>query len=197
MKHSDIVKGIIKKEINDFIKTNQKLTISFDESTSLSNVQMLNIISHCNEHDFNLGLVSMKVSCNAENLLESILTRLDEFGIEIANISYWIADGAAVNRKISRISNIPIMRCINHSIQLAIVDIFYKDVNKSTSDKLISLTYGENPSEDIENELENEIEVDAEFNPQDFLPTENIIEAEMNSDLLIIIKKSSRYCKQV
>ena len=116
----------MKREIARNKSQGIKFTISFDEWTSPAATQMINIIVHFPEHDFNLGLINMTKNANAENLADEILSRLSEFGIERSDVKFIIADGARVNSKISRIFEIPIMRCINHGIQLAIVDLFYQ-----------------------------------------------------------------------
>ena len=191
--HLRIIIEIITKEIQSYLKLKQKVSISFDEWMSGTNTQMVNIIVHTNDTDFNLGLVAMKKSCNAENLLSSISSRLSIFGIDLSNISYWIADGAAVNKKISRISEIPMLRCINHAIQLAIVDIFYKPMPIESDSCTDSENELEDSIEDIDSDKDDFMVIEdgneEQFNPQDYLPSNATIDSDLHPDFMNAIKK--------
>ena len=115
-----IIADQVKKEMEKF-----KPVISFDEWTTPTGKQMMNIIIHLGQNSFNAGLITIKSSSTAENLKDSIFAKLQQFGIHKEDVKYLIADGASVNKKISRIMDVPIQQCINHGIQLAIVDTFY------------------------------------------------------------------------
>ena len=124
--HAGVIKGIYKNEIQKHLET-KSAVISFDEWTSSALIQLVNIIVHFGSSNFNLGVVEViSESANAESLSEIIFGHLQEFGLTRECIKVLVADGAAVNSKISRMSNIPIAKCFNHGVQLAILDTFYK-----------------------------------------------------------------------
>ena len=154
--HAQSIKNIIKEQLRKC----QMVSISFDEWTSKSSIQVLNIIAFTAEETFNLGLIEVNTeSANAESLTHLIREKLDEFGISKFP-KVIIADGASVNQKISKLMNHRIQKCINHSIQLSICDIFYSKKVNAYNDCF-------DTSED--DNLEEEI--DANMQPEDFTLT--------------------------
>lgn len=122
MNHANAIKSIIKQKLKDV----DDVTVSFDEWTSRSNIQIMNLIAHTSSADFNLGLIEVNTeTATAENLMTLINTKLEEYDIK-KNVKVMTADGAATNSKIARLMNLPIQLCNNHGIQLTICDMFYQ-----------------------------------------------------------------------
>ena len=96
--HAKSIKGIIKNKLKDI----NEISVSFDEWTSRSNIQIINLIAHTDTTDFNLGLVEINTeTASAENLNMLISRKLEEFDI-LPNVKVLTADGAATNPKIAR-----------------------------------------------------------------------------------------------
>ena len=132
--------GEVKVEITERIAElckEQKWTLTFDEWTSVRMKQMLNVIVHFKGVSFNLGVIGVhKISCTSETLLEMIKKKLAEYNLKLdAKKVVATADGASVNIKLERISNISVQRCQNHGINLAILDTFYSKENNSSIDE--------------------------------------------------------------
>ena len=126
--HASLIKRIYSDEIKSNLQT-KKAVVSFDEWSSSSSKQMVNIIVHFGSLHFNLGLVEVDTeAADAKSLSKLIFDHLQTFGVAKDDVKVLVADGAAVNGKISKLMDIPIAKCFNHGIQLAIVDTFY---NKS------------------------------------------------------------------
>ena len=119
----------VKAEIINSIKTLSKSempTISFDEWTSVGTVQILNVIVHFKDVNFNIGVREItNISCTAEVLKHNIFSLLYDHGITHGKKLMVTADGASTNKKLAKISNINLQLCINHGLNLSIVDVFY------------------------------------------------------------------------
>lgn len=163
----------------------------------------------------NLGLITMQAQSNVENLLEAIKTKIAKFGLVLDDIKVLIADGASVNGKISRISGLPIQKCINHCVQLAIVDTFYNriefeepiddDDDSDNSSEIDEISETEESNDETITPIDEEVvecdtveivESDCEEDIQPGLPTTEPIATELNNKLLPLVSKVSGMVRQ-
>ena len=130
--HGEQVRLILKNEIMKKLRNKESVTVSFDEWTSPSNIQMINLIANFSDIEFNLGVVQiMTEKADSVSIQNAIFSHLDKFGISKEYVFFLIGDGAAVNTRLSKLCSIPIQQCQNHGIQLAIMDTFYKKCPES------------------------------------------------------------------
>lgn len=120
---------ILSKRVN----SGERFSITLDEWTSLGNKRYININIHCNESVFfNLGLVRIIGSCDAIETERIVNKQLNEFGVSFEkDIVASTSDGASVMCKFGRESPASHVQCMNHAIHLAVMDIFYKNREKS------------------------------------------------------------------
>ena len=164
IEHANQIKLIIRKELADGLKKGLAITLSFDE-WSCGSTQMMNIIIHQGKRSYNIGLIEILNSSTAENLYKAIQDRIELYGIKIEQIKMLIGDGAAVNSKIARISNIMIQQCMNHAIQLAIVDTFYQkkitpEYNSSSESEQIDEEDDDDQEMSVEDDHDQEMSVE-------------------------------------
>lgn len=129
---SDSVKANMINEIKKLQVQNQKFSLTFDEWTSRKNRRYLNINLHYNKKHCNLGLVRIQGSCSAEHCVGMVEERLKNFNLTIKDdIVAITTDGASMMIKVGRL--IPCYRqlCYAHGIQLAIIDVLYKNFTAS------------------------------------------------------------------
>ena len=101
VKFSDSVKANIEQKFISLKKQNQKLNITFDKWTSQNNQRCLNLNVHMGAKDFNLGLIGIHRSCNAEYCVELVAGRLNSFDIDLQkDIIAVTTDGASVMAKV-------------------------------------------------------------------------------------------------
>ncbi|KAF8778539.1 hypothetical protein HNY73_015253 [Argiope bruennichi] len=99
----------------------------FDEWTSKRNHRYLNINVHYLAEDFNLGLVPIVGTCDAQRTLELLSEKLQNFNLNLeTDIVAATNDGAVVMKKIGKISPIINQLCFSHAIHLAVTDVLYK-----------------------------------------------------------------------
>ncbi|KAG5667441.1 hypothetical protein PVAND_015421 [Polypedilum vanderplanki] len=135
------------------------MSISVDEFTSIRGRRYfgLNIHDSFNNATYNTGLVRILDSCPAEDMLIIIKNHLNDFGISLdKDIVGSTQDGAAINKKFIRISNIIGQFCFNHAIHLAVCDSLY--TNKQNNDE-----YTVEDSNDIDDEDTFEMATDFEI----------------------------------
>lgn len=112
-------------------KQGQKFALTFDEWTSQKNHRYLNLNVHNKENHFNLGLIRIRGSCNAEHAISLVKDRLTSFGIDFdTDVIGITTDGASVMVKIGKLVSCYQQLCFAHGIQLAVVDILYKKKNR-------------------------------------------------------------------
>lgn len=153
--HCNEVKIILRKQIENAKAIGKSFTVSFDEWSAPNHSQMMNIIVHFENQDINLGLITIEKNSTAENLLEAIRSKIISFGLVMEDIKVIIADGASVNSKISYISGLPIQKCINHCVQLAIIDTFY---NRVEFEEKIEESSHNDEQLDIDMSVDDEVE---------------------------------------
>jgi hypothetical protein len=136
------------QKITEHLKLGRRVSIDYDEWTSCSNRRYLNVSLFTNHEYWNLGLVRIIGSATAENILTLVKSRLSEFGIEFEkHVVCSITDGAAVMKKIRRISGSRHQLCVVHGIQLAVTDVLY---SKAKQKKNISQEENEDDDDNVE-----------------------------------------------
>lgn len=150
MEYSKSVREKMKKEIKGELTKGVRFCVTFDEWTSSRNRRFINLILHGKESQiWNLGLVRCKGSMTSEKCLESVEQRLKLFELTFkTDIVSVMTDGASVMTKIGKISPTHQQLCFAHGIQLAVIDVLYKNKSKAV------------PSRD--NEIEDNYESDSD-----------------------------------
>jgi len=155
--YSDFVKTEIIKELQSLINRGQRLSLTFDEWTSQKNQRYLNVNVHNIGTHFSLGLIRIYGSCTAEHCISLIKERLNNFGLDLeTHIIGMTTDGASVMRKVGKLMSCYQQLCYAHGIQLAVVDILYKNnINKgheicSSQNEEITSSVDSNKDDDID-----------------------------------------------
>ncbi|XP_017494881.1 PREDICTED: uncharacterized protein LOC108383020 [Rhagoletis zephyria] len=115
------------EEITALKDMGKKFSLVFDEWTSTANKRYLNIIVHGKNKFFNISLVRLKNSATAAACLDALTERLNAFNLSLStDIVAITTDGASAMVKLGK--NIPPTHqlCFAHTIQLAVIDVFYK-----------------------------------------------------------------------
>lgn len=130
------VLDLLKLEIKELKKCDTKFAISLDEATTKQNRRFLNVILYLKDcSPTNLGLIRIQSSCPAQTMVELVGKRLEEFDLDIHHdIIVVISDGAAVMIRFASLINAFLIICMNHTIHLAITDVFYKRCTEPTID---------------------------------------------------------------
>lgn len=122
------VKAKIIKTLQSLQIRGEKFSLTFDEWTSVKNKRYLNLnVHHLEGTHFNLGLIPIHGSANAEHCVELVKTRLEEFSLHIdTDIVGITTDGASVMKKVGKLLSCYQQLCFAHGIHLAVVDTLYK-----------------------------------------------------------------------
>ena len=131
-----------KNEIADYfesaVKSGRRFSLSLDEYTSSKCSRYMNINVHdVNEH-WSLGMIRVSHSLDYSMIIEMVSKRLEEFGLDPkVQIVGCTTDGASVMVKFGKeiTSYSYHQQCIAHCIHLAVSDILYCKVNKSSHDE--------------------------------------------------------------
>ena len=126
-------KKTITKELTEKVEKGQKISLTFDEWTSLHNCRYMNINVHDDSQFFNIGLSRVFGSMPAEKCVELLEKKLLQFGLQIDKIFGMTTDGAPVMVKVGKLVEAEHQLCIVHGIQLAVIDVLYKKVKKVCS----------------------------------------------------------------
>lgn len=162
--YSDFVKTKVIKVLQSLINRGQRLSLTFDEWTSQKNQRYLNVnVHHIGTH-FNLGLIRIYGSCTAEHCISLIKERLNNFGLDLeTHIIGMTTDGASVMRKVGKLIPCYQQLCYAHGIQLAVVDILYKnntnkghEICSSQNEEVISSVDSDEDNNDDYNDETNE-----------------------------------------
>ena len=131
-----------KNELADYfksaVKSGRRFSLSLDEYTSSQYWRYMNINVHdVNEH-WSLGMIMFSHSLNYSGIIEMVSKRLEEFGLDHkVHIVGCTTDGASIMVKFGKeITSFSYhQQCIAHCIHLAVCDILYSKVNKSSYDE--------------------------------------------------------------
>lgn len=122
-----LIRDAFKTEFGTRRARGEKFSVTLDEWSSTGNRRYLNINLHLCGQSWNLGLVRIKGKFTAELCQETIIGRLEEFGLSFTDdITCLITDGAAMMKKLGRISGKQQQLCFSHGIHLAVTDVVYK-----------------------------------------------------------------------
>lgn len=118
----------LKSDIAAHLSEGSKFSLALDEGSSIRNRKYLNIILYFPNSTFrNLGVIRVVGSCPAEKLVDLVEEKLREFSFNIRkDIAFVVSDGAPVMIKFARLIDCELQICYNHSIHLAVTDVFYK-----------------------------------------------------------------------
>jgi len=115
------------KYFDEAKKKGEKFSITLDEWTSSRQRRYMNINVHDQTRNvFNLGLVRIVGSSNAEKVLLHVTDHLKAFHLSFENdIVATTNDGASVLVKYGRECPAELQLCLNHGIHLAVCETFY------------------------------------------------------------------------
>lgn len=125
---TDKIKTNFKQELAAKISDKDRFSISLDEWTSIKNQRYMGLNLHLNDATVqSLGMVRIKGSMTAENGLDLVKKRLEDFGLTLQDhIVGMVTDGASVMVKTGRLSGIIHQICHSHGLHLAVCDVLYK-----------------------------------------------------------------------
>lgn len=117
-----------KQDISDWKRKGFKFSIMIDEWTDNSLRRYLNINIHNGLNSLQFCLASIGTGkCDAYKLKEVVLKKMQSIGLDIkSDIVASTHDGASVMKKYGTLMPFEKQLCINHGINLAILDVFYK-----------------------------------------------------------------------
>lgn len=105
----------MKEEIKRIKSEDKKFSIVLDEWSSFSNKRYLNGIVHTSEKLFNIGLVRMRKSGTAENCVQYLEDRLNEYEISLGHdVVGFTTDGASTMQKIGKLIAPKQQLCLAH-----------------------------------------------------------------------------------
>lgn len=127
MKFAETTRDEEKAKIKQMVVQGDRFNISHDEWTSLKSRRYLNVILHGkNSQIWNLGLIRMKKSHSADQLLQLIKQRISRYSLSLDNhIICQMTDGCNAMKKIGKISTCDQQLCSTHVVQLAVLDVLY------------------------------------------------------------------------
>ncbi|KAG5672406.1 hypothetical protein PVAND_002537 [Polypedilum vanderplanki] len=129
-----LVKQTLNEIISDLATDGASIRFITRNSFIRRAIKKKGLICLFNNATYNTGLVRILDSCPAEDMLIIIKNHLNDFGISLdKDIVGSTQDGAAINKKFIRISNIIGQFCFNHAIHLAVCDSLY--TNKQNNDE--------------------------------------------------------------
>lgn len=110
---------IIRDQIAKRIAKGERPSAEFDEWTSIAQKQLIGIILNFHDETYHLGIQEVEAdSCNAEAIVAMLRIKLNEFGLKMDDIHYFVADGASVNGLVSKMTGFEIQKCQNHGLHL-------------------------------------------------------------------------------
>lgn len=123
--HSQVFE-IFKDFVSESKKTGNKFTILIDEWTDVSLRRYLNIKLHNGKKCMQFCLAPIVGKCDAFKLKEIVKKKLDEIDLNLSkDIVASVQDGASVMKKYGRFMPFESQFCLNHCLNLAILDVFY------------------------------------------------------------------------
>lgn len=164
-------KQIMIKDLQQKISKGFKFSMSFDEYTTIRHRRYIGVNIHDSIQNkiYNTGLVRIMGSCPASTLNESIVLHLKSFGLSFdSDIVASTQDGAAVNKKFMKQTNLISQYCINHGLHLAVCDTLYKSsIDVATESDENELISAEDCSIDIYDDNDIEI-IEEDVNTYDY-----------------------------
>jgi hypothetical protein len=159
MEHGNSIRKQTIAELASMKRDGARFSVTFDEWTSLQNRRYMNVNLHAGGEKFwNLGLIRVKGSMPATQCIKLLTEKLSMFGLNLDNdIVCIVTDGASVMTKTGKLINAQHQLCIAHGIQLAVLDVLYKNCTRqSVDDNTGDLVELETIEIGHENEVNNE-----------------------------------------
>lgn len=144
----DDLKAILKADLKE-----SALSITLDEWTSTRNRRFLNVNLHKKGRFYNLGLLRVIGSCDAERFCSILTNFLMEYNINPAkDICAITTDGASVMKKFQRLMPTTPQLCYAHAIHLAVCDVIFKSDGLQLANFLIAeqVEFNEPQEEDFD-----------------------------------------------
>ena len=136
MKQFAQIQSEIVTKIREIKETNNRFSISFDESKSTRNRRFINLNLHFPVGLQSLGLILVKGSMVTERAIELLQERLHEYALFLnEGITSTITDGASIMMKIGRETEPLHFSCLAHAIHLSVCDALYTEKPKQISDE--------------------------------------------------------------
>lgn len=126
----------VTREIKRILSQDHKFSISFDEWSSKGNKRYLSLTLHSPEFEGaskfrSLGLLRIYGSMNARQCIVIIRNELQNYGIDFEqDVVAQTTDGCSLMVKFGRLVDSIHQLCVAHAIQLAIIDIMYKNADE-------------------------------------------------------------------
>ena len=134
MDYTKKIKQLQIAEINQ-LKKNLCFSLTLDEWTSSRNRHYMNVNVHGSKNIWNLGLSRINSRFAAENCVKLLEDKLESFQLNIRNdISCIVTDGASMMQKVGRLLPCEQILCFAHAIQIAIVNVIYKQTEKEVDE---------------------------------------------------------------
>ena len=122
--------------IREIKETNNRFSISFDESTTTRNRRFINLNLHFLVGFQSLGLIRVKVSLRTERAIDLVQERLNEYALSINDdIVSTITNGASIMMKFGHETEPLHISCLAHVIHLSVCDALYTEKPKQISDE--------------------------------------------------------------
>lgn len=144
--HGQAVRSFVMTELAERKANGQKFSITFDEWTSTRNRRYMIVNVHEQGKKFwRLGLIRVFGSMPAEKCIELLQAKLAMFGLSLSkDIVAICTDGASVMCKVGRLLETEQQLCYAHGIQLAVLDVVYKNkYTRMVLDDAGILSYGQ------------------------------------------------------
>lgn len=188
---SNKIKSNLIKLFADMITKKIKFALTTDEWTSIRNRRYININLHTENDFWNLGIARIYSKADSEGLLKIINIKLNEFGLNLKNIISLTTDGAAVMKKLVRMTGLIQQECQAHGIHLAISNILYcrkKNNAKRNLNFMKNIVQGSKESYDDEQVMIEEID-STDSDEFDLKAEPNTIELEFIPEIDKILAK--------
>ena len=161
MDYTKKIKQLQIAEINQ-LKKSLCFSLTLDEWTFSRNRRYMNVNVHGSKNIWNLGLSRINGRFAAENCVKLLEDKLESFQLNIRNdISCIVTDGASMMQKVGRLLPCEQILCFAHAIQIAIVNVIYKqtkkEVDKDNDESVLDLDSDEGMQVGTRNECDVEI----------------------------------------
>jgi len=149
MEHGENIRTLVYREMEQLKKMGTRFSITFDEWTSTRNRSYMNINVHAGGQQFwSLGLLCVHGTMPADKCVELLESKLSAFGLSLKDeIVAICTDGASIMNKVGTLIDAEQQLCYAHGIQLAVLDVLYKQSGKRVSESEQETENSESESE--------------------------------------------------
>ena len=125
------IQSKIVTKICEIKETNNRFSISLDESTSTRNRRFINFNLHFPVGLQSLGLIRVKGRMVTERAIELVQERLHKYALSLNdNIVTTITNGASIMMKFGRETEPLHFSCLAHAIHLSVCDVLHTEMPK-------------------------------------------------------------------